>query len=109
MGEYSYYFNDEVLVDTVCFHPYAPSDTFIPRDATDHRSRWFCFTDTDQAIKAFKIDKKPKNGYIGYTGHATVHIAEYQVYKGESDGSDKAKLLSVKKLGSAKLIKSSGY
>jgi hypothetical protein len=108
-GEYSYYFEDEVLGDVVCFHPTAPSDKLIPRTANDQRSRWFCFNQTNQAINAFKINKKSKQGYEGYTGHATVTVGDYAVYKGESDGFDTAKLISVKKAEAPKLLKKSGY
>ncbi|WP_287908880.1 hypothetical protein [Acinetobacter sp.] len=108
-GEYSYYFEDEVLGDVVCFHPYMPSDQLIPRSVHDQRSRWFCFNQTNQAIKAFKINKKPKEGYEGYTGHATVTVGDYAVYKGESEGFDTAKLISVKKAEAPRLVKKSGY
>ncbi|WP_151810356.1 hypothetical protein [Acinetobacter bereziniae] len=108
-GEYSYYFEDEVLGDVVCFHPYAPTDKLIPRKANDQRSRWFCFDQTSQAIKLFKINKKSKQGYEGYSGHATVTVGDYAVYRGESEGFDTAKLISVKKAEAPKLVKKSGY
>ncbi len=108
-GEYSYYFEDEVLGDVVCFHPYAPSDKLIPRTSNDQRSRWFCFTQSSQAINVFKINKKSKQGYEGYTGHATVTVGDYAVYRGESEGFDTAKLISVKKAEAPKLMKKSGY
>lgn len=108
-GEYSYYFDDEVAGDVICFHPSAPSDQLIPRKPDDRRSRWFCFRDTQQAAQALKLNKRPKEGYIGYTGHAIVTVGEYAVYKGESDGTDLAKLVSVQKADTPKLVKSSGY
>jgi hypothetical protein len=97
-GRYDYRTDEgsqEVLGRQVCFAPSAASARLLPRRPSDKRLAWFCFTDSEQAARAFGFPLTAQAGACGVTGTASIDVARYQVYQSEGDGNDVATLVQV--------------
>lgn len=97
-GRYDYRTDEEsrdVLGRQVCFLPSAASARLLPRTPSDRRLAWFCFSDSEEAARAFSFPLAAQAGTCGVTGTALIDVAGYQVYQGEGDGNDVATLVQV--------------
>ncbi|MEQ1106089.1 hypothetical protein [Acinetobacter ursingii] len=89
----------------VCFEPNKASAGFVPHLNGDQRDTWFCFDDTKQAQKVFKLPDTIKKGYCKYEGKATITIKDYNLFVEETEGTDLTKLISAKNITPAKAVK----
>jgi hypothetical protein len=97
-GRYEYRTDEEsleVLGRQVCFVPSASSAKLLPRRPSDRRLAWFCFTDSEQAARAFGFPLAALAGACGVTGTASIDVSAFQVFHDEGDGNDVATLVHV--------------
>jgi hypothetical protein len=92
----------EIIGRRVCFFPSEDAANFLPRPSSDHRLPWFCFTNTESATQALRIEGKENNSGCGLTGTATVQVQDYEVYSGEGDGFDTAYLSKLVRVSESK-------
>ena len=105
-GSYTYRTDEqsqEIIGDLACFTPDSASKKLIPRQENDRRDVWFCFNNSEQALKLLKV-KSELNNKCGYEAEAKVIIKDYKVYSGEGDGFDTANLVSVTTVAPQKII-----
>ncbi len=78
----------------VCFYPDEASSKLIPSSDNDTRIAWFCFLDSEKAKKELNSGEIVPNCQI--TGaKATIIVSNYVLYRGESEGFDKANLKNI--------------
>lgn len=95
----------EVIGDQLCFDVPDPQSKLIPREADDQRSTWFCFKDTQQAIKQLGLTELAKQKVCELRGTATVEVTNYVVDKEQTDTNDRAELVAVIKPPEAVTLK----
>lgn len=107
-GRFEYRTDEEsrdVLGDQVCFFPDRLTARLLPREESDARLSWFCFSNTVDAKRILNIpSSKPARG-CGYAGKAVVTVTEYKVYRGEGDGNDVALLKRLVAASKSEVIK----
>jgi hypothetical protein len=94
-GRFEYRTDEEsrdVLGEQVCFFPERSTAGFVPRDKSDRRLVWFCFSNTSDAKRMLQIPSLLPAKSCGYAGNAAITIADYRLYRGEGDGNDVALL-----------------
>ena len=107
-GIYSYTLDPEYVEYMgylVCFEPNKVSVGLVPHLKGDQRDTWFCFNDTKQAQKVFKLPDTIKKGYCKYEGQATVSIKDYSLFVEETEGTDLTQLVSAKNITPPKAVK----
>lgn len=98
-GKYEYRTDSEsldYLGDVVCYFPDKEAAELLKRPDKSKRLVWFCFDQNNEAKKALNVPKKKIN-HCGFTGFASVKIANYKDYGGFQ--ADTAKLEEVLSLG----------
>lgn len=107
-GRFEYRTDEEsrdVLGDQVCFFPNSLTARQLPREKSDRRLVWFCFTDTFDTKLKLNIPRSKPAKSCGYSGKAVVSITDYKVYRGEGDGNDIALLKSVVSASASEMMK----
>lgn len=97
-GRFEYRTDEEsrdVLGDQVCFFPDRSTAGLVPRDKSDRRLVWFCFSSTSDAKRMLQIPSLLPAKSCGYAGNAAITVADYRLYRGEGDGNDVALLKKV--------------
>jgi hypothetical protein len=89
--------------DNLCFAVTGSSRRHIPREGDD-RLPWFCFSDQESALQALSLLLAPASGTCGYRILATVVVGSYVVNRLESEVSDTAVLLAVKRRGTPSAV-----
>lgn len=96
-GYYTYRTDEqsqEIIGDLVFFTPASTSSALIPGQKNGRRDVWFCFNNSTEALKLFKI-KSELTVKCGYEAEAKIIIKNYKVYNCEGDYFDTANLVSV--------------
>lgn len=107
-GRFEYRIDEEsrdVLGDQVCFFPDSLTARQLPREKSDRRLAWFCFTDTSDAKRKLNIPRSTPAMSCGYSGNAVITVTDYKVYRGEGDGNDVALLKKVVSASISEAIK----
>jgi len=93
----------DLIGDHVCFVPAGSSAKLIPREKSDSRSPWFCFSNQAMAMKSLGIPASKPNGACGYAIEATLVVTDYIANREESEVFDIARLVAVKSSGPLRL------
>jgi hypothetical protein len=91
----------DIIGNQVCFYPTAETAHRAPRDKNDMRTVWFCFSNTETAMNIFSIPSIRQNSRCGFEGTADVSVSQYVVYRDESSGNDRAKLVGAKAISTS--------
>jgi len=107
-GRFEYRTDEEsrdVLGDQVCFFPDSLTARLLPREKSDRRLAWFCFSNAADAKRMLNVPSSKPARSCGYAGKAVVTVTDYKVYRGEGDGNDVALLKSVGSASKSETIK----
>lgn len=84
-----------MLGDRVCFYPSGESTKLIPREQSDQRMAWFCFSDSKAAQRLLNIPTPSPKGGCGSAAMAKVVVTDYVVDLRETAAFDVARLVRV--------------